>query len=163
MAPGKPEKPEGDENFQPPAADRPTPAPFLAALVIIVLVVIGVFVVNAFSGGDGLSEAERVGRAAVGQNDAMQRADYTGFAGYTCAAQRGTEADFLARQRDSVDKQGARYVDDVKDVQIDGDRATATVVYHFEKTEDDKINVETAFVREDGQWRVCSSMGDSRP
>jgi hypothetical protein len=146
-----------------PAPDRPTAAPFLTALVVIVLVVIGVFLVNAFSGGDGLSEEERVGRAAVGQNDAMQREDYSAFAGYTCADQRGNEAEFLARQRDSVQDQGPRYVDDVTGVRIDGDRATATVVYHYEKAPDDKIDVETTFVREDGEWRVCTSMGDSRP
>ncbi|MBU8830270.1 Rv0361 family membrane protein [Mycolicibacterium goodii] len=156
--PGNPVGPGDSEH----AADRPTAWPFMAALVLIVLVVIGVFLVNAFS-GDGLSEEERVGRAAVGQNDAMQREDYSAFVGYTCAAQRGAEADFLARQRDSVQKQGARYVDDVTGVRIDGDRATATVVYHFEKEPDNKINVETVFVREDGEWRVCSSMGDSRP
>lgn len=145
------------------AADRPTMTPFLAALAIIVLVVIGVALVNTFSGGDGLSEEERVGRAAVGQNDAMQRENYSAFLGYTCADQRGTEADFLARQRDSAAKQGARYVDDVTDVRIDGDRATAKVVYHFENTPDASVDAQTAFVREDGEWRVCSSMKDSRP
>ena len=51
---------------------------------------------------------------------------------------REVEADFLARQRDSVAKNGERYVDDVKDVRIDGDRATATVTYHFDKTADDE-------------------------
>jgi hypothetical protein len=54
-------------------------------------------------------------------------------------------------------------VDDVTGVHVEGDRATATVVYHFGNTPDAKVNSETAFVREDGQWRVCSSMGDSRP
>lgn len=157
-----PPNPENPGNAEQPAADRPTPWPFMTALVIIVLVVIGVFLVNAFS-GDGLSEEERVGRAAVGQNDAMQRENYSAFAGYTCTARRGTEAGFLAQQRDSVEKLGFRHVDDVTGVRIDGDRATATVVYHFEKDSDNKINVETAFVREDGEWRVCSSMGDSRP
>lgn len=144
------------------ADDRRTAMPFLAALAIVVLVVIGIAVANLF-GGDGLSEEERVGRAAVGQNDAMQRESYPDFADYTCAEQRGTEVDFLARQRDSVGKQGARYVDDVTDVRIDGDMATATVVYHFEQAPDSKINSATRFVREDGEWRVCSGVGDSRP
>lgn len=144
------------------AADRPTFTPFLIALVVVVLVVIGIWVSNLF-GGDGLSEEQRVGRAAVGQNDALQRENFRDFADYTCRAQLGAEADFLTRQRDSVAKQGARYVDDVTGVRIDGDRATGTVVYHFEKTPDAKINAETTFVREDGQWRVCSGVGDSRP
>ncbi|MGV9798843.1 Rv0361 family membrane protein [Mycobacterium sp. NPDC003449] len=142
--------------------DRPTMAPFLAALAIIVLVVIGIGLANLF-GGDGLSEDQRVGRAAVGQNDAMQRENYVEFTGYTCAGRHGTEADFLARQRASVDQRGARYVDDVTGVRIDGDSATATVVYHFDKAPDTKVDAETRFVREDGEWRVCSGMGDSRP
>ncbi|MDH6198135.1 hypothetical protein M2272_004794 [Mycobacterium frederiksbergense] len=150
------------ENTDGAAADRPTMTPFLAALAIIVLVLIGVTLANVF-GGRELSEDQLVGRAAVGQNDALQRENYADFSGYTCAEQRGTEAEFIARQRDSVAKHGARYVDDVTGVRIEGDRATATVVYHFENAPDNKLNNETTFVREDGNWRVCASMGDSRP
>jgi hypothetical protein len=143
-------------------ADRPTMAPFLGALAIIVLVVIGIVVAN-LSSGDGLSEEQRVGRAAVGQNDAMQRQNWGSFTDYTCRDQQGTEADFLARQRDSVAKQGARFVDDVTGVRIDGDRAAGTVVYHFDKTPDTKVSAATTFVREDSAWRVCSGVKDFRP
>ena len=130
-------------------------APFLGALAIIVIVVIGVWLFN-LSRGDGLSEDERVGRAAVGQNDALQRENFTDFRAYTCRAQQGSEADILARQRDSVAKRGARYVNDVTDVVIDGDRATAKVTYHFDKAPDTKVGVAMTFVREDGAWKVCS-------
>jgi hypothetical protein len=150
------------EEFGASESDRPTMAPFLAALAIIVLVVIGIWVSSLFR-GDGLSEEQRVGRAAVGQNDAMQRQNFKDYTDYTCRRLQGTEADFLARQRDSASKQGARYVDDVTAVHIDGDRATGTVTSHFEKAPDDKTNTETTFVREDGRWRVCSGVGDSRP
>ena len=51
---------------------------------------------------------------------------------------------------------GARFVDDVTDVVIDGDRATATVTYHFDKAPDTKTGVDMTFVREDGAWKVCS-------
>ena len=142
--------------------DRPTAAPFLIALIVIVVGVIVVALVNSF-GGDGLSEEQRVGRAAVAQNDALQREHFGAYTDYTCSAERGTEQDFLARQRDSVAEHGARYVDDVTGVQIDGDRATATVIYHFENTPDDRTDTELAFVREDGQWRVCPGVEDSRP
>ncbi|MGV0740433.1 lumazine-binding protein [Mycobacterium syngnathidarum] len=142
--------------------DRPTMVPFLGALAVIVLVVIVVVLLNVF-GSDGRSDEQQVALAAVGQNDALQRENFGEFSGYTCAALRGVESDFIARQRDSVAKRGARYVDDVTEVKVDGDRATATVVYHFDNTPDAKVNTETTFVREDGQWRVCSSMGDSRP
>ncbi|WKG04295.1 lumazine-binding protein [Mycolicibacterium sp. HK-90] len=151
-----------DETDEFSKRDRPTMAPFLGALAVIVLAVIVVVLLNTF-GGDGRSEEQKVTLAAVGQNDALQRENFREFSDYTCTAQRGTEADFIARQRDSVVTKGARYVDDVTAVRIEGDRATATVVYHFDKTPDTKVNTETAFVREDGAWRVCSSMGDSRP
>jgi hypothetical protein len=130
--------------------------PFLAALAIIVVVVIAIGLFNIFR-GDGLSEEQRVGRAAVGQNDARERGNYADFRNYTCEAQQGSEAEVLARQRDSAAKRGERFVDDVTNVVIDGDRATATVTYHFDKAPDTKTGVATTFVREDGAWKVCST------
>jgi hypothetical protein len=143
--------PEGDS-----AADRPTMAPFLGALAIFVLVVIVIGLFNVFGGSD-VPEDQRVGRAAVGQNDALQRQNYADFRGYTCRGQQGIEADVLARQRDSVAKRGERFVDDVNDVVIDGDRATAKVTYHFDRTPDAKTGVAMTFTREDGAWKVCST------
>jgi hypothetical protein len=136
-------------------AGRPTMTPFLAALAIIVLVVIAIGLVNFF-GDDELPANQQVARAAVGQNDALQRRDYTAFRSYTCRASQASEADILAHQRDSVSRHGERFVDDVTDVVIDGDRATATVTYHFDKAPDTKTGVEMTFVREDGAWKVCS-------
>ena len=136
--------------------DRPTVAPFLAALAIIVLVVIAIGLFNAF-GGDGLSEEQRVGRAAVGQNDGLQREDYGGFRDYTCRAQQGNESEVLARQRDSLAKRGHRSVEDVINVVIDGDKATAVVQYQFEHVPDTSSGAEMSFVREDGAWKVCST------
>ncbi len=135
---------------------RPTLAPFLGALTIIVIVVIAIWLSNMF-GGDRTPADQRVGTAAVGQNDALQRGDFADFGTYTCAKLRGSEADLLARQRDSVAKRGARFVDDVADVRIEGDGATATVTYHFDKAPDEKMPVPMTFVREDGAWKVCST------
>ncbi len=70
--------------------------------------------------------------------------------------QQGTETDILARQRDSVTNNGARYVDDVTDVVIDADRATATVTYHFDEASDTETGATMTFAREDGAWKVCS-------
>ncbi|WNG95724.1 lumazine-binding protein [Mycobacterium sp. ITM-2016-00318] len=131
-------------------------APFLGALAIIVVVVIVIWLFSVFS-DDRIPEDQRVGTAAVGQNDALQRENYADFSTYTCVAERGKEADILARQRDSAAKRGARFVDDVTDVKIEGDRATATVTYHFDKAKDDKKPVPMTFVREDGAWKVCST------
>lgn len=134
---------------------RPTIAPFVGALVIVVLIVIGIVVANSFS-GDGPTPEQDVSRAVVGQNDAMQRQSFSGFREFTCRAQQGTEADFLARQRDSVAKNGERYVDGVRNVRIDGDQAAADATYHFDKTPDTTSVTELAIVREDGTWKVCS-------
>ena len=146
----KPREPDAQDNTGSSAW------PILAALAITVLVVIGIWLFNTFS-GDGLTEEQRVGRAAVGQNDALQRENYPDFRAYTCGAQQGNEADTLAAQRDSSAKHGARYVDDVTDVKIEGDRATATVTYHFGNAPDAKTQVVMTFVREDGSWKVCST------
>ncbi len=147
---------EPDDSGESGAADRPTVAPFLGALAIIVIVVIAIWLFNVFQ-GDRTPEDQRVARAAVGQNDALQRSDFADFSAYTCAAVRGSEVDMVARQRDSAAKRGARFVDDVTDVKIDGDRATATVTYHFDKAPDEKSPVPVTFVREDGAWKVCST------
>jgi hypothetical protein len=135
--------------------NRSTALPILiaAALVgVVLLVTIGLRSCR----GEEVSAEAGVGRAVIGQNDALQRGDYGGFRRFTCRAQQGTEAQVLGEQRQSAETKGARYVDDVRAFAVDGDRATATVVYHFEKTADNKITAETTFVREDGQWTVCS-------
>ena len=137
-------------------SDRPTATPFLAALAIIVLVVIAIGMFNFF-GSEQVPEEQLVARSAVGQNDALQRKNYADFRSYTCSEQHGNEADILARQRDSVAKHGERFVDDVTNVVIDGDGATAKVTYHFDKAPDNKSDVEMTFVRQDGAWKVCAT------
>jgi hypothetical protein len=138
------------------ATDRPTMAPFLGALAIIVIVLIAIWLFNAF-GGDRTPEDQKVGRAAVGQNDALQRENFADFSKYTCKKLQGAEPDVIAHQRDSKNKRGARFVDDVTDIKIDGDGATATVTYHFDKAPDQKTPVPMTFVREGGAWKVCST------
>jgi hypothetical protein len=131
-------------------------APFLGALAIIVVVVIAIWLFSVFE-TDRTPEDQRVGRAAVGQNDALQREDFADFSAYTCEKSRGSQTDMVAHQRDSATKSGARFVDDVTDVKIDGDRAAAIVTYHFDKAPDEKKPVPMTFVREDGAWKVCST------
>ena len=137
-------------------SDAPTIAPFLGALAIFALVVIAIVLFNVF-GKHSAPPDQQVGRAAVGQNDALQRQNYPDFRTYTCHAQQGVEADILAHQRDSVEKHGQRFVDDVTNVVIDGDHATAKVTYHFGKAPDAKTGVDMTFVREDEAWKVCST------
>ncbi|WP_094288994.1 lumazine-binding protein [Mycobacterium lehmannii] len=135
--------------------DRPTTAPFLIGLTIFVLVVIVIGLLNLF-GGEQEPADQQVARAAVGQNDALQRQNYSDYRGYTCPEQAGTEAQVLAAQRDSVAQRGERFVDDVTEVAVAGDRATAKVTYHFDNAPDDKKVVEMVFIRDGDAWKVCS-------
>ncbi len=137
------------------ANDGSSPMPILIALGVVAVVLIGLGISWLFR-GDGLSEDQRVGRAAVGQNDALQRENYPDFRKFTCAAQQGAEAEVIARQQQSKSAHGARFVDDITGVKIDGERATGTVVYHFERTSDKRIETPMTFVREGGDWKVCS-------
>ncbi|MGV0802009.1 lumazine-binding protein, partial [Mycolicibacterium elephantis] len=50
-----------------------------------------------------------------------------------------------------------RFVDEVTDIKVDGDRARAKVTYHFDKAPDTKSSATMSFVREDGAWKVCSA------
>jgi hypothetical protein len=135
--------------------DRQTAAPFLIALTIFVLVVIAIWLLNLFD-DRGEPADQQVARAAVGQNDALQRQNYSDFRAYTCPAHARDEAEVLTAQRDSVAQRGERFVDDVTDVAIDGDRATAKVTYHFAKSPDDKKIVDMTFIRDGDAWKVCS-------
>lgn len=139
-----------------PDADRPTLMPILTALAVVGVALIAVFALRLIRGGDPVPDDAAVGQAVVGQNDALQRGNYGDFRNYTCAGQQGIESQVLADQRQSFGAKGARYVDDVKDVAVKGDSATATVVYHFEKSSDDKVSAPMSFVRENGAWKVCS-------
>lgn len=132
-----------------------TAAPFLIALTIILLVVIGIVAVNFFE-SDELTDEQQIGRAAAAQNDALQRLDYADFRTYTCRREQATETQFADTQQHSATENGARIIDGVTGVNIDGDQATATVTYHFDRNEDAKTPVPTTFVREDGAWKVCA-------
>jgi hypothetical protein len=125
-----------------PDDDRSTAMPILAALAIVGIALAAVFLVRLFRGDE--------------EPDELQRSDYTDFRTFTCVAQQGNETQVIADQRRSAEAKGPRFVDDVTDVAVTGDRATATVVYHFEKSPDDKVSAPMTFVREDGAWKVCS-------
>jgi hypothetical protein len=132
-----------------------TPTPFLAALAVIVFV-IAVITVLSLTDDDGVSDEHQVARALVGQNDALQREDVADYRSYTCAALTAGEQQALSAQRESKAQAGPRFVDDVTDIRVDGDRATATVQYSFENNRDDKRTTEMTVLREDGAWKVCS-------
>lgn len=139
-----------------PAENRRTALPILIAAAMVGVVLI-VSITLRSCRSEEISAEAGIGRAVIGQNDALQRGDYAAFRRFTCPAQQATEIQVLAEQRRSADAKGARFVDDVRAFAVDGDRATATVVYHFERAADDKITADMTFAREGGQWTVCSA------
>lgn len=130
--------------------------PLLIAVVLVGIVLAVVTGLRSCRGEEITAEAG-VGRAVIGQNDALQRGNYADFRRFTCVAEQGTEDGVLAAQRKSADDNGARYVDDVRGFAVNEDRATATVVYHFEKAPDDKLATLMTFALEGGDWKVCSA------
>ncbi|MBA0046230.1 nuclear transport factor 2 family protein [Mycobacterium sp. NPDC050853] len=131
-------------------------APFIAGAVIFGIVVIGIAVSVIFRSSDGLTEEGRVGRAVVAQNDALQRRAYADYVANSCRAIVTPEQNLIAAQDKSEASRGNRYVDDVKDVKISGDAATAQVTYHYMKSEDNKLTAAATLTKEDGSWRVCT-------
>lgn len=138
-----------------PAENRSTAMPILTALAIVGILVVAFVVVRLFQ-GDAPPDENQIGRVTVGQNDALQREDYAAFRTFTCVAQQGTEAQVLADQRQSRAGKGARVVAGIADLAVTGDRATATVGYYFEQSAGEKASTQVSFVREDGEWKVCS-------
>jgi hypothetical protein len=146
----------GERRAQEDGATGASLWPFITALVVLVLVVLGVWALQ-LPNRDANRERAAVVRAALAQNDALQRLDYAAFRANTCAQQAGVEAGVLADQQNSAARRGGRYVGNVTAVEVDGDRATADVVYYFDKAKDDRTTVVTTFVRENGSWRVCTA------
>jgi len=138
-----------------PDDNRGSLMPVIAAVTIVAVALIAIWVLRMFR-GDVQPDEGRIGTAAVGQNDALQREDYADFQTFTCVAEQGIEARVLADQQQSKTAHGARIVDDLTGIAVTDDRATATVVYHFERSPDDKIKTAMTFVRENGEWKVCS-------
>ncbi|CPW26561.1 hypothetical protein [Mycobacteroides abscessus] len=147
---GQDEAPDGGSE------DRGSIGPFIAGAVIFGIVVIAIAVSTFFRSGDGLTPEGRVGRAVVAQNDALQRHAYADYLKATCRAIVTPEQNVLAAQDKSETAHGNRFVDDVKDVKISADTATASVTYHYMKSENNKLTADVSFVKEDGSWRVCS-------
>lgn len=136
--------------------DRGSIAPFIAGAVIFGIVVIGIALSVIFRSGDGLSEEGRVGRAVVAQNDALQRRAYAEYVANSCRAIVAPEQNLIAAQDKSEASRGNRYVDDVQNVVVTSDSATAQVTYHYMKSEDNKLTAAVSFAKEDGSWKVCT-------
>ena len=120
------------------------------------MVVLAIVGITKLRGGDDLTLTSWSPARPSVERRAAKRENYGDFAGYTCAAQQGDEAEVLCSAKKSVAGKGGRYVDEVTGISVNGDTATATVVYHFEHAADDKLKTPMTFVQQDGDWKVCS-------
>lgn len=146
----------------------PTPSwrkawPFLVALVVVVAAVGGIVASHIFRPAeDRAGDSAQVQYAINDIYNARNNVDYNAYRDHTCAADRNstgfpTEAQFTAANQKSREDNGRIVIPEISDVQVSGDRATATVHWHFDKKSDQTQTTKVAAVREDGNWKVCKA------
>lgn len=152
-----PQAPDGD------APSWKAALPFIIAGVVVLVVVIGVLISNAVRPAeDRMSEDAKVQHAINDYYTARNEADFDKYAAVNCAAVRGAEGfptkdSFVTDNRKSMDDNGQIKIPEITDLTVNGDCATARVHWHFDKSEDKKNVADTTVVREDGEWKVCTS------
>ena len=150
----------------PPPERRTTATPFLIALVVAVLLIGGVLAWNAIRPSDQrLSDSAQV-QVTIGQYyGALNKGRYSDLVANTCAKDRAAadfpkSAGFEEARKKAVADEGPRKItsgSDFKDLKVDGNAATATLLLTYDKGDDKrKQTVDAKFVREDGKWKMCS-------
>ncbi|MFW0787554.1 hypothetical protein AAFP35_23910 [Gordonia sp. CPCC 206044] len=151
-----------------PADDAEQPSwkalwPFLVALAVVVVAAAGIGISYLIRPAeDRMSEEARVQHAVNDQYTARNDLDYAKYRASTCAttvssATFPTEAVFLDENRKSSEQNGHIVIPEITDITVDGDRATAKVHWHFDDKPDDEQTTGVVVVREDGDWKVCTS------
>ncbi|MFD5808071.1 Rv0361 family membrane protein [Rhodococcus aetherivorans] len=141
MAAERAPEPDPDET------DRSSATPFLAALAIIVVLVVGVFVAQLVSPSDSSTSGTEL---VVRTVDDYVRAHNAGDA----PAQDRLRCDGLPADRAPLaGVAGEVQLEGVENVETDGDRGTADVRARFDGNEQTST---WQFVRIDDVWRVCT-------
>ncbi|MGC4934677.1 hypothetical protein ACLQ3C_13465 [Gordonia sp. DT30] len=137
--------------------------PFLVALLVVVLAAAGIGLSYLFRPAQ-----ERAGDSAQVQyaiNDlytARNNVDYTAFRDHTCSVDVNSagfpaQPEFATENRQSLERNGRIVIPEITDLKVSGDRARATVHWHFDKQSDETQTTKVAAVREDGNWKVCKA------
>ncbi|GED99142.1 Rv0361 family membrane protein [Gordonia crocea] len=138
--------------------DAPTKGPFLAALAVVV-VLIGVILivqwVRPFS--DRISDEDTVRIAVNDHYTARNAVNYDSFRAATCAAKVPPRAEFESTNTRSREANGRIVIPQgqIADVTITGDKASATVTWHYEKRATENQKTPTTLIRQDDKWKVC--------
>ena len=137
--------------------------PFWVALVIVVLAILGVVLSNVLRPAE--ERASDSGQVQFAINDnytARNNVDYGKYKQTTCAADTSSssfisEQEFVRQNRTLVESKGRIVIPEITDVAVNGDRATAKVNWHYDKTPDDKQTTSVVVVKDDGTWKLCTS------
>ncbi|MGL4305610.1 MAG: hypothetical protein ACRCSF_05595 [Mycobacteriaceae bacterium] len=140
--------------------------PFVAAATIFIVIIGVVVLSNIWGSQPTLTDEQQITRAVVGQNDALQRSNYQDYTSYLCdellaSATLVDEASFVAKQSKSEEANGAHIIDEVTDMAIVGEAATANVKSHYAdqptNSAENVIVVSIKFVKEKDSWKVCTA------
>ncbi|MFT3901187.1 MAG: hypothetical protein QM728_13220 [Gordonia sp. (in: high G+C Gram-positive bacteria)] len=140
------------------ARDAPTKAPFIGALVLVALL-IGLILIAQFANPfhKRLSPEDQVRVVISDQYTARNAIDYAGYLRVTCQEKAQSRADFLAQNTVAArDANGKIVIPEITGVVINDDKASATVVWNYEKKAAEKTTVPTTLVRQQDGWKVCS-------
>ncbi|MCG7635142.1 MULTISPECIES: Rv0361 family membrane protein [Gordonia] len=137
--------------------------PFFVAAGVVGLVVLGVVLSNVTRPAeDRAGDSAQVQYAINDVYTARNGPNYAEYRANTCAADVEA-ADFISEERfvqdnrETLTRNGHIEIPEITELVVDGDRATAKVHWHYDKTPDDVNVVDTIVVRENGEWKVCSS------
>ncbi len=131
----------------PDDTDGGTPWPFMGALLIVVLLIVGVVGTQMLSPAqDELSDDQRIDRTVADYVSAHNEND-------TDILERLRCAELPAEEAPLADVEGNVQLQATQDIAVDGDRATVDV----RATVDGTSQIETwQVVRVDSVWRVCT-------
>ncbi|WP_019201076.1 hypothetical protein [Tsukamurella sp. 1534] len=145
-----------------PAARGTTATPFLIALVIAVIAVGGILTWNFIRPADTrVNDSGQIAKTVGQYYGALNKGRYADLVANTCAKDRAAadfpqEAGYADARKAVVEREGEVTLDEngIKDVQVNGDSATAQLTLKYEKAGERKE--PATFVREDDKWKKCS-------
>lgn len=137
--------------------------PFWVALIVVVAAILGVVLSNVLRPAeDRASDSAQVQFAINDVYTARNNVDYGKYKAATCATDVTSgailpEAEFVAQNRKSVETNGRIVIPEITDVTVTGDRATARVHWHFDKSPDQTQVTSVVVVKDNGDWKVCKA------
>ncbi|GAC68145.1 Rv0361 family membrane protein [Gordonia soli] len=137
--------------------------PFVVALVVVVIAV-GAIVISYLVRpvDDRLTESAQVQHAINDAYTARNELNYGDYREATCAADHDraafpTEQAFVDDNLRSREANGHIVIPEIDQITVTGDRGSAQVHWHFDDHPDDKKSERVVVVRENGDWKVCTS------